>query len=57
MEYVDYFLRAFAFFLPYLACVGLGGFLEYRYGANLKADLASAKERLAALEASVKAKV
>jgi cell division protein FtsB len=57
MQYLDYFLQVFAYFLPYAACVAAGGYLEYRYGAKViaaaKADLAALKADLAALKAKL----
>lgn len=57
MEVVAFVLQVFAYFLPYLACLGAGAYLEYRFGAKvlaaLKAEQAVLKADLAALKAKL----
>lgn len=58
MEYVDYFLSIFfRGVLPNVALLGLGGYLEYKYGAIAKTKISALVARVEALEASAKAKL
>lgn len=58
MEYIDYFLNVFfKVALPAIALLGLGGYLEYKYGSAAKLKISALEAKFAALEASLKAKL